>query len=87
MFMQFGSNSLDLSIPRVMGILNITPDSFYDGGQLFNAHGIDLDAILRRAEKMVVGGAALIDIGGESTRPGAVPVSLGARTRSGHSGC
>ena len=76
MLMQFGSNQLDLSVPRVMGILNITPDSFYDGGQLLSTHGIDLDAILKRAEKMVGDGAAFIDIGGESTRPGAAPVSV-----------
>jgi dihydropteroate synthase len=61
--------SLDLSRPRVMGVLNVTPDSFSDGGQSYT-----LEAVLRRAEAMVAAGAAIIDVGGESTRPGAVPV-------------
>ncbi|MNF50347.1 Dihydropteroate synthase [compost metagenome] len=65
-----GSRSLDLSRPQVMGILNVTPDSFSDGG-CFN----HLDAALRHAEAMVRAGATLIDIGGESTRPGAPSVS------------
>lgn len=65
-----GSRSLDLSRPQVMGILNVTPDSFSDGGR-FNRR----DAALRHAEAMVRAGATLIDIGGESTRPGAPPVS------------
>ena len=55
--------------PAVMGVLNVTPDSFSDGGR-FQA----VDAALVRAEAMIVEGAALIDIGGESTRPGAEPV-------------
>ena len=54
--------------------MNITPDSFSDGGKLFR-QGPDLDAVRRRAEQMVADGAALLDIGGESTRPGAAPVS------------
>lgn len=62
---------LDLSTPRVMGILNLTPDSFSDGGR-FNS----LDAALRHAESMVAEGAAIIDVGGESTRPGAPAVSV-----------
>ena len=61
---------LDLSQPMVMGVLNVTPDSFSDGGRYQS-----LDAALRRAEKMVEEGAAIIDVGGESTRPGAPPVS------------
>jgi len=65
-----GSRLLDLSRPQVMGILNVTPDSFSDGGRYSR-----LDSALRRAEEMVRAGAALIDIGGESTRPGAPPVS------------
>lgn len=68
--MSFGDKSLDLSLPHVMGILNITPDSFSDGGA-FNS----LDAALRQAEKMIQEGASIIDVGGESTRPGAVPIS------------
>ena len=62
---------LDLSRPAVMGVLNVTPDSFSDGGRY-----LQLDAALRHAEAMVEEGAALIDIGGESTRPGAPPVSV-----------
>lgn len=65
-----GSRVLDLSRPHVMGILNITPDSFSDGGR-FNQR----DIALERARQMVQAGATLIDIGGESTRPGAAAVS------------
>jgi dihydropteroate synthase len=65
-----GRHSLDLSFPRVMGILNVTPDSFSDGGQ-----HVGLDSALRHAERMLAEGAAMIDVGGESTRPGASPVS------------
>lgn len=61
--------SLDLSRPVVMGILNLTPDSFSDGGR-YNRH----DAALRQAEQMLADGAVIIDIGGESTRPGAAAV-------------
>ena len=61
---------LDLSQPRIMGILNITPDSFSDGSR-FN----QLDSALFHAEKMIAEGAAIIDVGGESTRPGAAYVS------------
>ncbi|PQQ28637.1 dihydropteroate synthase [Photorhabdus hindustanensis] len=63
-------NVLNLFRPQIMGILNVTPDSFSDGG----AHNT-LDMALRHAEKMVNEGAAIIDIGGESTRPGADEVS------------
>lgn len=65
-----GRHRLDISYPRVMGILNVTPDSFSDGGN-FNM----LDAALSHAEAMLAQGAAVIDIGGESTRPGAAAVS------------
>lgn len=61
-----GSRVLDLSRPHVMGILNVTPDSFSDGGRF-----VDVDAALRHAEAMLAAGATLVDIGGESTRPGA----------------
>lgn len=57
--------------PLVMGILNVTPDSFSDGGKYAL-----LDAALKHAEKMVNEGADIIDIGGESTRPGSLPISL-----------
>lgn len=65
-----GSRVLDLSRPHVMGILNVTPDSFSDGGR----HA-GIDAALRHAAAMVTAGATLIDVGGESTRPGARAVS------------
>ncbi|WP_045885730.1 dihydropteroate synthase [Pseudomonas chlororaphis] len=65
-----GNRVLDLAHTHVMGILNVTPDSFSDGGR-FN----HLDAALRHAEAMVLAGATLIDVGGESTRPGARAVS------------
>ncbi|QRV23054.1 dihydropteroate synthase [Marinomonas foliarum] len=68
--MSFGDKSLDLSLPHVMGILNITPDSFSDGGA-FNS----LEAALRQSELMIQEGASIIDVGGESTRPGAKAVS------------
>jgi dihydropteroate synthase len=61
---------LDFSVPRIMGILNVTPDSFSDGGRFDR-----LDAALYHAERMVVDGADILDVGGESTRPGAQPVS------------
>jgi dihydropteroate synthase len=69
--MQFRDKFLDLSTPKVMGILNVTPDSFSDGGA-FNM----LDKGLAQADLMLSEGADIIDIGGESTRPGAVDVSM-----------
>lgn len=66
-----GSRFLDLTRPQVMGILNVTPDSFSDGGRFAMR-----DAALRHAESMVLAGATLIDVGGESTRPGAQVVSV-----------
>lgn len=62
--------TLDLSTPQVMGILNVTPDSFSDGGRF-----VLRDAALQQARAMAEQGASIIDIGGESTRPGALPVS------------
>ena len=70
MLLQCGNRTLDLSSPKVMGVLNVTPDSFSDGGQ-FNS----IDAALTQAERMVKDGASIIDVGGESTRPGAADVS------------
>ncbi|WP_312932307.1 dihydropteroate synthase [Pseudomonas sp.] len=66
-----GSRVLDLSRTHVMGILNVTPDSFSDGGRFAQR-----DQALFHAQAMVEAGATLIDIGGESTRPGARPVSV-----------
>ena len=66
-----GELSLDLSVPHVMGILNVTPDSFSDGGK----HNGKLQAIAH-AQQMIADGATVIDIGGESTRPGASVVEV-----------
>ena len=66
-----GDRVLDLAVPQVMGILNVTPDSFSDGGRF-----IQRDAALHQAEQMLQAGASILDIGGESTRPDAMPVSL-----------
>lgn len=71
-----GNRVLDLSSVVVMGILNTTPDSFSDGGQLYSGDGLNLTLGLDRARKMVSAGAKIIDVGGESTRPGATPVGL-----------
>jgi dihydropteroate synthase len=61
---------LDLSVPKVMGILNVTPDSFYDGGRY-----IETDAVRKRTEQLLSEGADIIDIGACSSRPGASPVT------------
>ncbi|WP_027892410.1 dihydropteroate synthase [Calidithermus chliarophilus] len=63
-------HTLDLSRPRLMGVLNLTPDSFSDGGRYATPQ-----AALEHARRMVAEGADLLDLGGESTRPGAEPVS------------
>ena len=70
-----GARTLDLSRPRIMGVLNVTPDSFSDGGQLYRDGRVDTDALLKRAEQMLGEGADILDVGGESTRPGATVVS------------
>lgn len=82
-YLQCGNRRLDLSTPRIMGVLNATPDSFSDGGALGAASAggasgfaVSVDKALRRAELMVADGAAIIDVGGESTRPGAASVSV-----------
>lgn len=66
---------LDLSTPIIMGVLNVTPDSFSDGGRWLIDGRADLDALRREAVAMVDAGASILDIGGESTRPGATLVS------------
>ncbi|SHH72488.1 dihydropteroate synthase [Ferrimonas marina] len=71
MELQCGRHSLSLAQPQIMGILNVTPDSFSDGGK----HN-ELEVALAAARQMVADGATLIDVGGESTRPGAAEVSL-----------
>lgn len=70
-FLRCGRHQLDLTYPRVMGILNVTPDSFSDGGRHSRP-----DEALRHAESMIAEGAAIIDVGGETTQPGAQPVPL-----------
>lgn len=67
----FGALTLDLSQPHVMGILNVTPDSFSDGGQ----HN-EKEQTIARAKQMIAEGATVIDVGGESTRPGAAVVEI-----------
>ncbi|EDK27297.1 dihydropteroate synthase, partial [Vibrionales bacterium SWAT-3] len=71
MILKANNKTLVLDRPHVMGILNVTPDSFSDGGK-FNS----LENALQQAERMVQAGVSIIDIGGESTRPGAPDVSL-----------
>jgi dihydropteroate synthase len=71
MFLHCGNFQFDLSRPLVMGIVNVTPDSFSDGGQHFQH-----DAALAHAQRLIAEGADIIDIGGESTRPGAQPVGV-----------
>lgn len=61
---------IDLSVPKIMGIINVTPDSFYDGGKNFSE-----DALLKTAERMLEQGAAFLDVGGYSTRAGAAEIS------------
>jgi dihydropteroate synthase len=70
MLLRCRSRTLDLAQPRVMGILNVTPDSFSDGGLHF-----DRERAIEAGLRMVEEGAAIVDVGGESTRPGATPVA------------
>jgi dihydropteroate synthase len=73
MQLRLAHGSIDLSTPKVMGVLNVTPDSFSDGGRF-----VDFEAALDQAARMAEEGAAIIDVGGESTRPGAEPVTAQA---------
>jgi len=68
--LQLGERTIRLDQPQVMGILNVTPDSFSDGGQFFD----DPEVAREHAAAMLEAGAAIVDVGGESTRPGAAPV-------------
>ena len=70
MLLRLGSRTLNLDRPLVMGVLNVTPDSFSDGGKFLAP-----DAAIRQAECMFEAGAAIVDVGGESTRPGAERIS------------
>lgn len=76
MLLRCGRHTLNLDYPVVMGVLNVTPDSFSDGGR-FAA----LPAALAEAERLASEGAAIIDVGGESTRPGAAPVAVDEELR------
>ncbi len=67
---------VEISFPAVMGVVNTTPDSFSDGGSLYQSRRLDLDKAFDRCVKMVEEGATILDIGGESTRPGSDPVSV-----------
>ena len=67
---------LNLSKPAVMGILNLTPDSFSDGGALYSRQRLNKNKILNKVKEMIDHGADIIDLGGESTRPGAKPVPV-----------
>jgi dihydropteroate synthase len=67
---------MDFSLPKIMAVLNVTPDSFSDGGTFYTGNRQpDLSRVLSRVEAMLSEGAHLVDVGGESTRPGAEPVS------------
>ena len=72
MLLTCGNHTLDLTIPVVMGVVNVTPDSFSDGGLY-----LDPEDAIRQARRMAAEGARIIDVGGESTRPGAEPVDIG----------
>jgi dihydropteroate synthase len=73
-----GSTTLDLAMPAVMGVLNVTPDSFSDGGRY-----ADRDAAVARGLRMAEEGARIVDVGGESTRPGASPVGAAEESDRG----
>lgn len=76
MFLQCGKFTFPLKRPLLMGVLNVTPDSFSDGG-----HYLSADAALAHARRLIEEGADLLDVGGESTRPGAAPVVLAEERR------
>lgn len=76
MYLQCGKQKLDLSRPVVMGVVNVTPDSFSDGGQF-----LERSQAVDHALKLIEEGAAILDIGGESTRPGAAEVSVDEELR------
>jgi len=75
--MNFAGKIVNFDTPKVMGVLNVTPDSFSDGGELILDSGkLSIDKAMQRAEAMHQAGASFIDIGGESTRPGAEEINL-----------
>ena len=69
-YLTCSKHSLNIELPQVMGILNVTPDSFSDGGKFSR-----IDVAIEQVEKMIVDGAVIINIGGESTRPGDLDVN------------
>ena len=71
MILNIKGSVLDLSIPKIMGVLNVTPDSFYDGG-IYSSE----KKILKQVEKMVLDGADIIDVGGYSSKPGATSITI-----------
>ena len=75
MIWQTSRFQINLATPRVMGIVNVTPDSFSDGGKFFKPGG-GLAGVYRHCEQLLRDGADLLDIGGESSRPGALPLPL-----------
>jgi len=76
MHLQCGRHRIELGRPVVMGVLNVTPDSFSDGGRFFEPA-----AALERAMQLAEDGAAIVDIGGESTRPGSTPIEASEELR------
>jgi dihydropteroate synthase len=72
------TGSLRLDAPVVMAVLNVTPDSFHDGGTFTGGGGVDVEKVRRAAVAAIEAGAGLLDVGGESTRPGAEPVDAEA---------
>ena len=82
MFLNLGQRKIDLSVPRVMGVINMTPDSFFDGSKYQT-----LDDALSVAVNMERDGAAIIDIGGESTRPKSQEIKINSAYRSEWSFC
>lgn len=73
--LECAGRKLDVTHPVIMGVINTTPDSFSDGGTLYRGSRLDIERAMTRAREMAAAGAAILDIGGESTRPGAQPVS------------
>ena len=76
--MLFSKKELNFEVPKVMGVINLTPDSFSDGGKFICPKTLktDRNKVLKEIEKMESGGAAFIDIGAESSRPGASLISV-----------
>lgn len=70
-----GERTLRLERTRIMAVLNLTPDSFSDGGRFLSGSRVDVGRVRSEAEAMLAAGADILDIGGESTRPGSAPVS------------